>query len=124
MHGTSQAMLLTTATVVTLDQHEPTRVTPLLQRLPIEEYRALCKSILQRDCWKCRSCGSRNALHIHHIVFRSQGGPDEAWNLITLCSSCHHGVHQDVEDGQYGLTIEVLQPGVVRMQRRPNWKPQ
>jgi 5-methylcytosine-specific restriction endonuclease McrA len=96
-------------------------------RLPPKEYATLCKSILQRDQWKCRSCGSRNSLHIHHIVFRSQQGPDEAWNLITICNSCHDGVHKDVKDGVYGLTITVTfvyDTIVVTMIRRPGWKPQ
>jgi 5-methylcytosine-specific restriction endonuclease McrA len=96
-------------------------------RLPTEAYRALCKSILQRDCWKCRSCGSRNALHEHHIVFRSQQGPDEAWNLITLCSSCHDGIHKDVKDGEYGLTVVLQAPEgantVVKFIRRAGWRP-
>jgi 5-methylcytosine-specific restriction endonuclease McrA len=94
------------------------------QRLSAKEYSTLSKSILERDGWKCRSCFSRCALHVHHIVFRSQQGPDEASNLITLCSSCHDGVHKDVKHGQYGLVIEIVQPGVVRMIRRPDWKPQ
>lgn len=32
-------------------------------------------------------------LHIHHILFRSQGGPDEDWNLIALCKYCHDRAH-------------------------------
>src|ERR1035438_7384002 len=98
-------------------------ISPMSLRLSLEEYRLLVKQVLGRDGWRCRSCGSRNSLHVHHIIFRSQQGTDETSNLITLCSSCHDGVHKDVKDGQYGLTIEVLQPGVVRMQRRPGWRP-
>lgn len=96
------------------------------QRLPEKEYATLCKSILQRDRYKCRSCGLRNNLHVHHIVFRSQQGPDEAWNLITICNGCHDGVHKDVKDGVYGLTITVTfvhDTTVVTMIRRPGWKP-
>jgi 5-methylcytosine-specific restriction endonuclease McrA len=93
-------------------------------RLPPEEYALLVKQILRRDGYKCRSCFSRSALHVHHIVFRSQQGEDDANNLITLCSSCHDGVHKDVKDGVYGLTIEIVKPGTVRIQRRPDWRPQ
>ena len=95
-------------------------------RLSDNEYRTLCKAILQRDGWKCRSCGMRNSLHVHHIVFRSQQGPDEAWNLITLCNACHDGVHKDVKDGQYGLTLYIFggsgTEGVCFV-RRPGWRP-
>jgi 5-methylcytosine-specific restriction endonuclease McrA len=92
-------------------------------RLPHSEYRALCYAVLDRDGGKCRSCFSRNNLHVHHITFRSQQGADEADNLITLCSSCHDGVHKDVKDGQYGLVIRHNGEGWVVMSRRPDWKP-
>ena len=94
-------------------------------RLEPAEYALLVKQVLGRDGWRCRSCGSRNSLHIHHIIFRSQQGPDEAWNLIALCNSCHDGVHKDVKDGEYGLTLYITGPenGVVFV-RRKGWLPQ
>lgn len=49
--------------------------------------------IRERDGHRCRVCGVAQNLHVHHILFRSQGGPDEDWNLITLCSSCHDVAH-------------------------------
>lgn len=77
-------------------------------RLPSEEYAALCKTVLERDGWKCRNCGSRNNLHVHHIVFRSQQGPDESWNLCVLCNYCHDGIHTDVDEhGEPGLVIQL-----------------
>lgn len=68
-------------------------------RLSPEEYSDLKQYVFKRDLWRCRNCGYRNDLHAHHIVFRSAGGTDEDFNLVTLCSSCHDGVHQG------GLTI-------------------
>src|SRR5262249_751516 len=32
-------------------------------------------------------------LEVHHIIFRSQHGSDEATNLITLCKTCHDALH-------------------------------
>jgi Holliday junction DNA helicase RuvB len=49
--------------------------------------------VLLRDGCCCRSCGSRRQLMVHHIVWRSQGGPTRAWNLICLCARCHALVH-------------------------------
>jgi len=92
-------------------------------RLPEKEYTALCRAILERDGWRCRNCKSRSALHVHHIVFRSQGGEDSMDNLLVLCLACHEGVHRDVKDGVYGLTITVTSDGQVTMQRRPGWRP-
>jgi hypothetical protein len=50
----------------------------------------------ERDGWRCTvpACTARRNLHGHHIVFRSHGGPDEAWNRTTLCAWHHlRGVH-------------------------------
>lgn len=94
-------------------------------RLPDKEYAALCKAVLERDHWKCRSCGSRNNLCVHHIVFRSQQGPDEEWNLITVCSRCHSGIHVDVQEGTMGLVIVLPAnaSSTVKFVRNWGWKP-
>jgi len=50
----------------------------------------------ERDGWRCTipACSARRNLHNHHIQFRSAGGPDESWNLTTLCAYHHErGVH-------------------------------
>lgn len=31
-------------------------------------------------------------IQVHHILYLSEGGPDEGWNLITLCENCHHNL--------------------------------
>jgi 5-methylcytosine-specific restriction endonuclease McrA len=49
---------------------------------------------MQRDGWKCRSCGMRGNLHCHHVVYRSHQGEDTAENLLTLCNQCHEAVHR------------------------------
>ncbi len=62
--------------------------------LPVNEYRNLVQLVLHRDKWKCRVCKRRSNLHVHHIVYRSQLGDDASWNLITLCTLCHDGIHK------------------------------
>lgn len=59
------------------------------------------QDVRERDFKRCRACGGTNALAVHHIVFRSQGGPNEPWNLITLCKGCH-----DLAHGLGGSRIE------------------
>ncbi len=53
--------------------------------------------VLHRDGYKCqyKKAGTKHAdqLHVHHVVFRSQGGSDAPDNLATLCSSCHDALH-------------------------------
>lgn len=52
--------------------------------------------VLNRDNYTCQCCKGKhkdNKLEVHHIIFRSQGGSDEASNLITLCHTCHKALH-------------------------------
>jgi len=71
-------------------------------RIPQETYKILCKKVFDRDGWTCRNprCQLRNSLACHHIIYRSVMGPDESWNLVTLCVDCHSAVHD------YELFIE------------------
>ena len=51
--------------------------------------------VLFRDKYTCQHCKTKNGtLHVHHIVYRSNGGSDEETNLITLCESCHKKLHK------------------------------
>jgi len=52
--------------------------------------------VLNRDGYECKICKGKHKdskLEVHHIIFRSQGGSDEAENLITLCHTCHSALH-------------------------------
>lgn len=52
--------------------------------------------VLNRDNYTCQYCKGKHKdskLEVHHIMFRSQGGSDEADNLITLCHTCHKDLH-------------------------------
>lgn len=40
--------------------------------------------------YTCQICGVRQkSIHVHHMIPRRIGGPDELGNLITLCQPCH-----------------------------------
>ena len=47
-----------------------------------------------RDGYKCRKCGSKTHLEVHHIVQRKDGGTDHRDNLVTLCHDCHAALHR------------------------------
>jgi 5-methylcytosine-specific restriction endonuclease McrA len=54
--------------------------------------------VLDRDNYRCQNkkCASKcKKLEVHHIVFRSNNGSDEASNLITLCKACHDDLHDE-----------------------------
>ena len=47
-----------------------------------------CLEEKQRPC-KREQDADENNFPVHHILPRSKGGPDEDWNLMALCPSCH-----------------------------------
>ena len=74
-------------------RREPTVFT---EREPYRsDWQQMSDAVRQRDGWTCRRCGwrafgrGRYYLHAHHVVPRSQGGPDKPDNLISLCLECH-----------------------------------
>ncbi len=54
------------------------------------------RRVLARDGHRCQAPGCTNTrfLEVHHITPRSQGGSNDASNLITLCSACHRHTHR------------------------------
>ncbi len=55
--------------------------------------------VLNRDNYTCQYCKGKNKdskLEVHHIIYRSKGGSDEADNLITLCHTCHKALHNGI----------------------------
>lgn len=51
--------------------------------------------VLHRDGYQCQKCKTKKGkLHVHHVVFRSNGGTDSPENLIVLCSDCHDKLHK------------------------------
>lgn len=54
----------------------------------------------RRDGHCCRVCHARvggvgmlQAVHHHHLVYRSRGGDHETANVVSLCVKCHSAVH-------------------------------
>lgn len=51
------------------------------------------KRVYRRDGYRCALCDDPRRLQAHHVILRSQGGPDGEMNLITLCPRCHALAH-------------------------------
>lgn len=53
----------------------------------------------ERDLYSCQLKGTKHIcegrLESHHIIYLSQSGPDEAWNLVTLCTKAHRLAHSN-----------------------------
>lgn len=67
------------------------------QQGPAYGYKNNHEAVLNRDNYTCQCCKTKKGtLHVHHIIYRSNGGSDKMDNLITLCEDCHRKLH----DGQ------------------------
>lgn len=69
--------------------------------LQMPQWRTKRKEILLRDGNKCRSCGTKGNLHIHHRQYHANsktGLQVLPWKykndlLIALCANCHRAGH-------------------------------
>ena len=64
-------------------------------RVDLDAYQQLCRTVLERDNWRCQYCGAMKGLQVHHKQFRSHSGDDSEANLITLCDTCHGLIHHE-----------------------------
>lgn len=84
----------------------------------------LTRACYIRDGWRCRHCRNRNGLHPHHVIYQSHQGPDELWNLITLCAQCHiEGVHGGRLRIEYADDFATEKHNQVRFVRVKSWQP-
>jgi len=64
-------------------------------QLKTEKWKLKRKFILKRDKFKCKKCGSKDSLHVHHKIYEKglMAWESKNENLITLCSECHAKEH-------------------------------
>lgn len=72
--------------------HSPDTVYPTFYHTP--RWRRVRKYTLRRDGHACRTCGSDEKLHVHHITPVSKGGTKfDMENLLTVCEDCHYAIY-------------------------------
>lgn len=71
-----------------------------IQKLKDPRWQRKRLEILERDEFRCQSCGDETAtLHVHHLRYAISAEPwecPEAW-LLTLCEKCHEQESTDVK---------------------------
>jgi RRXRR protein/HNH endonuclease len=80
--------------------------------------------VLTRDHYTCQQCQGQSKerrLEVHHLVFRSEQGSDEASNLLTLCKTCHDGLHAGTvtlnqQGKKKGTLLHATQMNSIRLQ--------
>ena len=59
-------------------------------RMPSRRWATIRREVLERDGWRCKSCGRAGRLEVDHVVPVAKGGekfdPD---NCQALCRRCH-----------------------------------
>jgi hypothetical protein len=84
--------------------------------------------VLDRDGYKCQHCKGKTKdkhLQCHHIVFRSDEGPDTPETLITLCKTCHRALHAgDIElKKRSSKTKHATEVGIIKSQlNKSDWE--
>lgn len=81
---------------------------------------AVRRAVRARDGRRCRCCGGRENLHMHHLTYRSQGGKWETSNIVSLCTYCHSLLHAKQlwilgKDADKRLTFEIDERAVVEL---------
>ena len=63
----------------------------------------LCEECLKRGVYK-------PVEQVHHIIPLSEGGTNEADNLMSLCRACHARIHAERGDrfGRYGACLSLI----------------
>lgn len=70
--------------------------------LPLQQSRNTFLAYLVRKfhndtCQVCKVCGTGHEdrdITVHHIIPLSRGGEDRAWNMLVVCRSHHHAIHE------------------------------
>lgn len=52
------------------------------------------QKIHERDCFKCKICGSSKGLTVHHKLPVSRGGKGTLENCVCWCKECHREYHK------------------------------
>lgn len=92
------------------------------QKAPTKKLRA---AVLKRDHYRCRMCGQRPAddvnvtLDVHHIIPWKDGGLTERANLITVCLTCHRGLHPHFEPKLFELIPDEDRPDQSSLRKTP-----
>jgi predicted HNH restriction endonuclease len=61
-----------------------------------KEWKRLTEQCFERDGQRCQVCQfwfMKEVLHAHHIIPRGRLRIDHIDNLLTVCPTCHQGIH-------------------------------
>jgi len=100
-----------------MQRRRPLRRSPFRRRTPDTtsvnsrpsatriEWQAIQSQVRSRAGWRCRACGRRGRLDVHHVIKRSRGGSDfDLDRLVALCRACHDQTDAPLAAGRLIVT--------------------
>ena len=81
--------------IETIDSPEKIRYYEYLESTEWKQTRA---QRIEIDGHKCKICGTEYDLQVHHITYERVYNENVSNDLITLCNSCHHRLHEQLEE--------------------------
>lgn len=70
------------------------------QYIKTQAWEEMRQKVFRRDGFRCVVCGEEKNLNVHHLTYENLGA-EKVSDMITLCRTCHQGIHE-------GKTIEQL----------------
>lgn len=62
-------------------------------------WQSVAANIRALDGYACVVCSTQNTeLHVHHLIYASNFGTHQKYNLVTLCRRCHEAEHETLFD--------------------------
>ncbi len=63
---------------------------------------SLALGVYRRDGWRCKRCGGKEQLGLHHkgdakqaIKWLAKGKSNDLNNIVVVCGACHNAVHDE-----------------------------
>ena len=64
-------------------------------------------NILRRDNYKCRICGSKEQIQVHHLAYEGLAWQVRDSDLITVCDKCHEDFENDKKLKEENILLPV-----------------
>lgn len=77
------------------------------QYLRTQQWHDLRQRVLERDNHLCQACLKRKATQAHHVSYElyNQLGYSAAFELVSICYSCHAKIHPHLAEAQHELSL-------------------
>lgn len=105
-HSTSSAKNLSNANLVYKTNGDTTGFKDYNRYIRSNDWKKKRDERVEYDGNRCRNCGSRLYLQVHHRKYNSLGKEDVKSDLVTLCDECHDKITKNNRKNKKGVVTE------------------